>query len=115
MKLLFLNFLFFVGFALILVQCAKMFPSEDPKPIPFPPESSMIKNVAAKEPQKLNTASEETTIPFNKPILPFFKYPRFRKNVIFYINSNSQFNNPNVNFTSLQLIGDYQRTSFMNK
>jgi len=99
MKKLILNFLFFVGFSLILVQCAKMFPSKIKKSKQYPPRAARIKTITYNKQTKFTSFVEEIYIGknFNRSLIPFLKNPVLPKNLMIYINNYPIFNNSNNN------------------
>jgi hypothetical protein len=98
MKQLLLNFLFFVVFALILVQCAILFPSnEKVRNKPYPTELPSIKTYN----QKLSGLPLKETdfgTKFNQALLPFFKNPHFPNKMMLYLNNHPGFYNTYIDF-----------------
>jgi|SRR6185437_7935073 len=118
MKQLLYYFLFFVGFALILIQCAKLFPTSNktPKESKARPinnttgskhskETLSISNAAAVAPG-LNTSFIFTPW-FNQRFLPY--------HIMEYINSRPLFSNSYISFDYHNLVRPYKGKSRRDK
>ena len=100
MKKLLPYFMLFVIFSLILVQCAKMFPSDKRRPDYFPERAHELKNTVNKEKIKFTAQTDLTDIVhgFENKTIPFFKSIVIPRNITRNFDNTGTFNNPGVNF-----------------
>jgi len=102
MKLLLLNFLFFVGSAIVFIQCAKMFPTTDKSSKHQPAGQTIINRANVNKPNDAALGINNTsTFKFNiknRVITPFFNNSGFPYNMMAYFNYHSLFYNPYISF-----------------
>lgn len=95
--------MFFVVFSLILIQCAKMFPSEKKSKVYYPQGAYEITDTPYKEKAKFTAETDVTNVgAFNNEAKPAFKSNSFPINVMRIIENGSPFNNTHINFNYLQ-------------
>jgi hypothetical protein len=115
MKQLLLYFLFFVGSALLLIQCAKMFPSKDGF-LKYQPKENTKTDVA------INNKQDNASLPiFNistfksglkhRIITPFFKNSVFPYKMMIYDNYRSLIYNPYLSLNNYDLANKYKDKS----
>jgi hypothetical protein len=115
MKQLLLYFLVFVGSALLLIQCAKMFPSKDGFSKYLPKENT--KTAVAINNKQDNASSPIHNISTLKSgfkhsvITPFFKNSVFPYKTLIYNNFHSLFNNPYISLNNYDLAHKYKNKS----
>jgi hypothetical protein len=102
MKQLLPYFMFFVVFALVLVECARKFPSGKMQPNDSLSAAEKPKNSANKEKSKLIAQTYlENMIPrFENKAMPVFKSIAPQGNIVRYIDGSS-FNKSGINFNYL--------------
>jgi len=115
MKQLLLYFLFFVGSALLLIQCAKMFPSKDgfPKhpPIDNTKTDFAINNIQKKASLRIFNISAFKSGLKQKIIIPFFKNSVFPYKMMIYDNYRSLFYSPYISLNNYGLPNKYKDKS----
>ena len=115
MKQLLLYFLFFVGSALLLIQCAKMFPSRDTFS-KYQPKENTKTDVAINNKQNNASLSIFNVSTFksgfkHRIITPFFKNSVFPYKTLIYNNFHSLFNNPYISLNNYDLAHKYKNKS----
>jgi hypothetical protein len=115
MKQLLLYFLYFVGSALLLIQCAKMFPSKDGfskyPPIDNTKTDFAINNKQKKASLRISNISAFKSGLKQKIITPFFKNSVFPYKMMIYHNYRSLFYNPYISLNNYDLVSKYNDKS----
>jgi hypothetical protein len=115
MKQLLLNFLFFVGSAFILVQCAKLFPTVDKLSKRLTQSHTYSDNTIHNKQNKGAFAIAGAAKPNPGVKTPFFNNASLPYNMMVYINDHSLFYNPYINFNYYDLVRKYQSKSRHDK
>jgi len=115
MKQLLLYFLFFVGSALLFIQCAKMFPSKDGF-LKYQPKENTKTDIT------INNKQANASLPIlnistfklgfkHRIITPFFKNSVFPYKMMIYENYRSLFYNPYISLNNYGLPNKYKDKS----
>ena len=115
MKQLLLYFLFFVGSALLLIQCAKIFPSNDGF-LKYQPKGNTKIGVAIKNKQNSTSLSAFDVSTFksgfkHRIITPFFKNSVFPYKMMIYHNYRSLLYNPYLSLNNYDFANKYKYKS----
>ncbi len=115
MKQLLLYFLFFIGSALLFIQCAKMFPSKD-KFSKHPPKDNTKTDFANNNKQNNASLAIFNVSTFksgfkHRIIAPFFKNSVFPYKIMIYDNYRSLFYNSQISFNDYGLPNKYKDKS----
>jgi hypothetical protein len=117
MKQLVFYFMFFVGASLILVQCAKLFPSVQ-NSSGINPESNFIKKTAVKKQVKSSAIADVLSIEAgmkNNMVWPLFSNPVFNYNVFASIKPAHMFDQPYINLAYAKFVREFQSTNAEEK
>jgi hypothetical protein len=117
MKQLLYYFLFFVGFALILIQCAKLFPTRDK--ILKQSKAHTINNTTdskhSKETLSITNTAQVSPGIYTNIFTPWFSQRFLPYHIMEYINTRPLFSNSYVSFEYRNLIHQYKGKSKHNK